>query len=176
VEARDVAFAAAQRGERVEAAFVLQLDGAGRGAQLAQPRDGEIVAGVDDEVGRLGERLVQRARELRGEVVELRGEARLRALAGPQEAFAEQGEARAAALELFHQGGAEELLPFRDHVPRVTIGGPGALRRLRELAGRVDALKDRDQAEVELALACRAEAPDRAYVDADHAPIIAVTG
>ena len=82
VEARDVALAAAQRRERVEAALVLQLEGAGATAFRARGARGTAKSwlSVDDEsrTGSLGQGLVQRSSGFRGQVVELRGEARLR--------------------------------------------------------------------------------------------------
>jgi hypothetical protein len=116
-----IAFAAAQRREGIEAAAVLQVDEAARPRGLfAQQRDGEIMARVHHQRWRrLGERLVQRAGELGGEVVELGREARLRALAGPEQALAERGELRAAPLLLGDERRAEELLPLRDQVPRM---------------------------------------------------------
>ena len=86
---------------------------------------------------------------------------------------------RPAALQLLHQGSPEELLPFGDQVPRRQRDGevPARTAACVSLPGGVDASEgiatSGDQATLGC---CRAEAPDRADVDADHAPIIAATG
>src|SRR6185369_4746675 len=88
---RELAFAPPQGPERVEAALRLQVDRrAGHRAQVAQLRDGEVVACMHEQRGlRAGERFVQRAREFGGEVAELRREARLRAAAREEQPLAE---------------------------------------------------------------------------------------
>ena len=85
------------------------------------------------------ERLVERAREFGGEVLELGGEARLRAAARPTAGARPSGVMRVPRPFAFITSGAPKNASHRRQVPCVAVGDVRALGRWRELRGRSSA-------------------------------------
>src|SRR5689334_3375293 len=117
---------------------------------------------------RFAQRLADLEIELRRDVLELREQARVAALLGPQQLGAEHAQRGAPAALLAHQRGAEEALPALEQLPRVAIRELDVLRRKRELAGVVDRCEQLEQQRVDLLARLAHERPRRPDRDTRH--------
>ena len=109
-------------------------------------------------------------RELLREVFQLRTEARLHALPGPDQLFAERRQRRALAALGFDQRHAEEVGPLLDQIPDVTVGEPGVGRGAGEFAGFSDFVQNAEHHHDRLRAALLPKSPDGFDLDLQHRP------
>src|SRR6478672_461275 len=125
MQAGEVAGALCQRHQRMLVADIAQIDAdAGLAVEeFAELGDCKAVARMHaDHGGPLLEERLDLARELLRQILELRSEPGLHALAGPDQPLAERRELRALAALGFDERRSEELRPLLDQVPDMPVG------------------------------------------------------
>ena len=103
-----------------------------------------------------------------GEVLQLRPEARLQSLAGPDQLAAEGREARPTSLLAFDQRHFEKGGPFFDQIPGVPIGHVRPVRGLADLAGHPDFIEEIQPDQDRLRIGVPPETPYRLDLDANQ--------
>ena len=163
VHAREVAAAVGQRGRRIDVTDIaeIHLQPGFPAQQLAQRRHRESVAGMDanDRAG-FRQHGVDLALEFLRQVLQLRAQTRLQALARPHKPLPERRQDRAAPLAAFHQRRLEELRPLLDQVPGMPIADLRAFGRAADLAGGTDLVEEIQHDEHGAGITLLGEAPD----------------
>src|SRR5579862_165303 len=127
-----------ERDHRVLVGDVAQVDAdVGLTAQkLAQLRDRKAVARVNaNHRGPLRQDVTEIRLQLLRQILQLRSQARVQALAGPDELLTELRQTGAPSTRSLDERSAEETGPFLDQVPAVPVGNLSALSRARDFAG-----------------------------------------
>ena len=171
MHAGKIAGALRQRHQRILIADIAQIDADAGFAveQFAQFGNRKTVAGVNADDGRtLMQEGLDLGDEFLREIFELRTEARLHALAGPDQLFAEGGEHRALAAMGLDQRHAEEFGPLLDQIPDMPIGELGVLRRTGEFPGLSDLVENAEHHHRGLRAAFLVKAPDGFDLDVVH--------
>src|SRR5579864_3271742 len=145
MHAGQVAGALRERDQRMLVADIAQVDAdAGLSVQqLPELRHRKAVAGVNpDDRGTLMQKRLDLGGEFLCEILELRAEASLHTLAGPDEFFTEGSEPRTLAALGFDQRHTEELRPLLDQVPDMAIGQVRIPCGAGELSGFADFIEN----------------------------------
>jgi hypothetical protein len=137
--------------------------------QLPQLRDGETMTGVnaDDRRTLLQKRLDLSDKLLR-QIFQLRAEARLHALSGPDQLFAERGQFCPFSALGLDQRHAEKFGPLLDQIPDVPIGEMGVIGGTGEFPGFTDLVEDSEHDNRGLRTAFLVESPHGFNFDMQH--------
>src|SRR5260370_41705984 len=94
------------------------------------------------------------------QVFQLRTKARLHALAGPDQLFAERRQFCSFAALGFDQGHAEKIGPLLDQIPDVPVRKAGVIGRACEFSGFSDLVEDPEHDDRRLRAALFVKTPD----------------
>src|SRR5258706_623377 len=102
------------------------------------------------------------------QIFELRAEARLHSLSGPDQLFTECGQRGAPATMGFDQGNAEKIGPLLDEIPYVAIGEVGMVRRAGKFPSLSDLVENSEHHHGGLWTALLVKPPDGFDFDMEH--------